>query len=655
MSKKAMLISMSVFAAVGVLAVWYLLLPASDAEAQTFGQIEAPAQSASGDLSVLKYSTSYFGVEPGGLVTYVVYYSWTGAGTAPSVRVVDTLPSGVDLFSSDPAPDSQTGQELTYDIGTISPLLPFGIINIVGRVDPSLAESTRITNTVTISGDVVDTDSTNNEASAGVNVQTPKPDLWILKLGLLEEGEYAMVAERDAEFNFWIMYMNFGFGSAPGVMLTDTLPSGVEYVSASPPPTSQSGQKLVWNLDDLSMFEVGEVTIKVRPTVTGTLTNKVDISTSAEEETSFSNQSQFLFHVVPLLPPRITHPSPPDGAGSLLVTPDVEFEGLSRAGSTVILFAGPQETFTPALFTPILTTTAGSDRVFSGSASTTLSDGDHYIHAKAISGTDTTRTLTPLHLVVSSTLSVDPGGLSIETGGQSYDPGGLGGTVGGTPGETVTITVVVSEALCVPLTPALHITETVSGETYPPLDPVETVASSGRYTYTFAFTPESAMGSYEYEMWFHYYCLSVLKKQPIVVILIDPAGYVYDRDEASRDVDWPEKPDDDYLIVNATVTCEVRTGDNSWETWNASQHDQHNPQVTDINAEDGVKDPGYYAFFVPSGQYKVIATAQGCADYESPILTVIDEPVYHNVGMRCTQSVRWEGHEIYLPLVRRSQ
>ncbi len=121
-------------------------------------------------------------------------------------------------------------------------------------------------------------------------------------------------------------------------------------------------------------------------------------------------------------------------------------------------------------------------------------------------------------------------------------------------------------------------------------------------------------------------------------ILVDPAGYVYDREKAGRDIPWPEKPDDKYLIPNATVTVTVRQGDNSFVPWNAAATGQVNPQFTDSSATDRINVPGYFAFYVPSGQYKLFASAPGCVSFESPILTVVETPVFYNVGMRCTAS-----------------
>ena len=123
-------------------------------------------------------------------------------------------------------------------------------------------------------------------------------------------------------------------------------------------------------------------------------------------------------------------------------------------------------------------------------------------------------------------------------------------------------------------------------------------------------------------------------------ILIDPAGYVYDPDIAGQEYEWPAVPPDKSLIKNATVTAMTRTGDDVWERWKAEDVGQVNPQVTDSTTNDGIFVPGYFAFFVQPGQYQVQASAPDYADFVSPILTVVDEPIFYNVGMtRISQSV----------------
>jgi uncharacterized repeat protein (TIGR01451 family) len=618
------------------------------------GDLDKPlAQGPSGDLTVQKWSYQSLGVEPGGVVTYSILYAWDGAEDAANVRLTDTLPAEVTVLSSSPEPTSEDGQQLVYDVGTVLTASPFGTIQIVGRVSPGVSEETTITNTVRVSGDVDDTDPTNNEASVPVVVKTPEPDLWVFKWGLVEEFEYGWMAEKGTEYDFSIWYLNWGGAAASDVLLTDTLPSGVEFVSAEPSPSREVGNRLVWELDTVESFGFGEVKVTVRPTLTGTLTNIVDIATpDAEDEGGQPNHGEFAFEVVTLLPPRITHPKSPRSGGSLTVGPETRFEGLARAGAEVVLYDGPELAWSweTSTFTPILTTTAGAERFFSRTAA--LDNGDYTIYARAFSGTEKSEggLWSPLHLVVSDTLPVDPEGVGIETGGQDYAPGGLGSEVGTAPGEPVTITVRLEPA-CVPISASLSIRNTRTGEQLPPLTPVDEVRAAGTYTYTFVF---KAHAGGEYETEFAYVCGGEEERVPIVIILIDPAGYVYDVNTAGGEYTWPSKPPSDSLVVNATVTATVRTGDNTWEVWDAGAHEQYNPQVTDRTTADGVREPGYYAFFVPAGQYKVAASAPECTRYQSPILTVVDEPIYHNVGLRCTdQAATGVDYQIYLPLLVR--
>ena len=113
------------------------------------------------------------------------------------------------------------------------------------------------------------------------------------------------------------------------------------------------------------------------------------------------------------------------------------------------------------------------------------------------------------------------------------------------------------------------------------------------------------------------------------VITIDPDGYVYDAAQGIEEV-----------IQGATVTCDMYDEDfETWEAWPAGLYDnQVNPQVTGTD--------GYYAFFVPPGQYRVRATAPGYDSHTSPDIFVIDEIVHYNIPMM-------GGGGIFLPFVVR--
>ena len=276
----------------------------------------------------------------------------------------------------------------------------------------------------------------------------------------------------------------------------------------------------------------------------------------------------------------------------------------------------------------------------------------------------------------------------IETGGQENRPGGLGGTTGTTPNEPFTITIRQDIWDTVPLSPTLKayhdlrlVIDDGSGDSYTTTLPVsefqkvtDGLASSdannngalspqGGWAHDLFYVQHGFGLGASIEVW----CLPVYypddpNEIPLVglvwtkcnEILVDPAGYVYDLNKAGIDYDWPAVPPDDALITNAIVTATERTGDNSWARWQAEKTGQINPQVTDNTTKDGIKIPGYFAFYVPSGQYKVLASAPYCASYTSPILTVVDSPVFHNVGMRCTDEAQTGiGYEIYLPVLMR--
>jgi hypothetical protein len=117
--------------------------------------------------------------------------------------------------------------------------------------------------------------------------------------------------------------------------------------------------------------------------------------------------------------------------------------------------------------------------------------------------------------------------------------------------------------------------------------------------------------------------------------VIDPDGYVYDGFlAAAQEVTQ--------TIEGVTVTLYLSdTVRAKWIAWDAELYDQINPQVTGPD--------GYFSFFTPPGGYKLVADGQplGYELYESPLLTVVSEPVRYNVGL-------WPPLErIYLPVVLR--
>jgi uncharacterized repeat protein (TIGR01451 family) len=90
-----------------------------------------------------------------------------------------------------------------------------------------------------------------------------------------------LAPSRWTELTYTLVVSNAGSIAAPGVVLTDTLPAGAVFVSASPPPASQS--PLVWNAGTLVSNQALTYTVVVTVTsnVTGSLVNTAQLATLA--------------------------------------------------------------------------------------------------------------------------------------------------------------------------------------------------------------------------------------------------------------------------------------------------------------------------------------------------------------------------------------
>ncbi len=80
--------------------------------------------------------------------------------------------------------------------------------------------------------------------------------------------------------SFDITYANLDDTVMPNVVLTDTLPAGLTYVSASPPPTSVSGNVLSWNFGNVPGQTVKKITLNVRGSATGVQLNTLSATSN---------------------------------------------------------------------------------------------------------------------------------------------------------------------------------------------------------------------------------------------------------------------------------------------------------------------------------------------------------------------------------------
>jgi uncharacterized repeat protein (TIGR01451 family) len=80
----------------------------------------------------------------------------------------------------------------------------------------------------------------------------------------VEKSVSAPVAEPGETVTYTIWYNNTGDGNAKAVWVNDTLPAGMDYVSANPAPSSISGQDLTWYFGNVAHNTVNSITLTAR-------------------------------------------------------------------------------------------------------------------------------------------------------------------------------------------------------------------------------------------------------------------------------------------------------------------------------------------------------------------------------------------------------
>ncbi|MDD4307541.1 MAG: lamin tail domain-containing protein [Thermoplasmata archaeon] len=209
----------------------------------------APTPGAPNDRTAPSIAVSKTGdrsyASPGDAVTYTIWYNNTGDGAARHVWVNDTLPSGMTFVTSGVPYTSAAGQTYSWHFTYVAP----GIhsFTVTASVDAGVPTGTVLTNSVQLQyTDQLSRPRGTSSDSWAVTVQVPPPSIALSKVTPTPQ----MIAGSNVDF--MIYYNNTGVGPASHVWLNDTLPSGLTYVTATPAPTSVSGQNIFWHFTDLA-------------------------------------------------------------------------------------------------------------------------------------------------------------------------------------------------------------------------------------------------------------------------------------------------------------------------------------------------------------------------------------------------------------------
>jgi len=199
---------------------------------------------------------------------YVIRVANDGASAAVAVTLDDPLPAGVAFedVTTDVGSCSEASGTIDCAFGTMQPGDDAQVTVGVRAVDVGT-----FTNTATVETTSTESTTTDNEDDAEVTV-VPAADLGVTKSA-------PATVDAGAEIPYEIEVTNNGPSPATGVTLTDTLPAGVEFVSADTGCTHAAGL-VMCAVGNLAVSESRSYTVTVEaPFALGgqTLTNSVAV------------------------------------------------------------------------------------------------------------------------------------------------------------------------------------------------------------------------------------------------------------------------------------------------------------------------------------------------------------------------------------------
>jgi uncharacterized repeat protein (TIGR01451 family) len=220
--------------------------------------------------------------------TYELEVTNNGPTDSSGVEIADTLPAEMSYFDASVV-CSPAGQLVTCQVPDISSGFSSTVFLTV-TVAAGTAHTTTVTNLAVVSGDQVDPIGGNNSASDNT-VIAREADLEIAK-----SGEATAVAGEN--YVYTIDVDNNGLSDASGVTVTDTLPSGASFISATGNICAPAGQALTCILPDLAAG--GSFSFDINVSVAAdladglTLLNKAGVFASEDDPAPANNTTQLL-------------------------------------------------------------------------------------------------------------------------------------------------------------------------------------------------------------------------------------------------------------------------------------------------------------------------------------------------------------------------
>ena len=236
-----------------------------------FGQINVPVDvTPRADLAIIK-TASPTTVNNGDLVTFTINVTNKGPNNSTGFTVTDN----VSAFLSNPK-YSLDGVNFSSWTGSLA----FGPLNAGSSVPLFIRgnfieqPTQQVNNLANVVGIEEDPDSTNNQAIATLNQQTPTADLTISK-----------TVDNPAPFlgdtiTYTVTARNLGPNNAQNVFVDDAFPAGLSLISATPSQGTFDPAANRWSIGTLARGASATLTIVAKTLQTGLITNAVTVNST---------------------------------------------------------------------------------------------------------------------------------------------------------------------------------------------------------------------------------------------------------------------------------------------------------------------------------------------------------------------------------------